>query len=112
DLISQPLLCPSVGTNARSQIDAVFARAGGASLQPIVDSHNSALLLTYVEQGLGIALTSLSPILMREFESRLAFREVSHLFESEEVILAQRERRYAAPHVDDFVRLVEACSKT
>lgn len=107
ELLQYPILCPNQGTNARRCIDGVLHRAGLAErLQLSLDSHNAGLLLSYVEQGLGVALTSVSPELIRAYKSKLAIRDVTNVFGSENVVLIQRARRVTLPHVDAFVALV------
>ena len=107
ELVKYQILCPSAGTNARARIDAVLKEAGLAGqIQLAMDSHNAALLLTYVEQGLGIALTSMSPELLKQYQSKLHLRDVSSIFGIEEIVLVQRKRRFTFPHVTAFVEIV------
>jgi molybdate transport repressor ModE-like protein len=106
-LLKHAVLCPSHGTNARARIDGVLAQAGlDGRIHFALDSHNAALLLAYVEQGLGVALTSMSPQLARRFKSKLALRDVSAHFGTEEIVLVERTRRFTLPHVDAFAQLV------
>ena len=108
ELVKFPILCPSAGTNSRIRIDTVLNKAGlSGQIQLALDSHNAALLLTYVEQGLGIALTSMSPELLKQFKTKLHIRDVSEIFGIEEIMLVQRKRRFAMPHVDSFVEIVQ-----
>lgn len=107
DLARYPLILPSIGTNSRKRIDAVLQQAGIADdVQLALDSNNASLLLSYVEQGLGIALTSMSPLLLKESSDRLACRDVCDLFGKEDVFLVQRQQRYPLAHIADFVNLV------
>ena len=73
-LIRYPLLFPSLGTNARQRIDAVLAVA---KLEERIDlafeSQNAALLLSYVEEGLGVALSSVSPELIERHSREAGF---------------------------------------
>jgi molybdate transport repressor ModE-like protein len=107
DLVRYPLILPSQGTNARDRIDAVLEKSGIAgTIQLALDSNNARLLLSYVEQGLGVALTSMSPILAKNFSEHLALRDVCDLFGKEEVLIVQRQQRYPLPHVNDFINTV------
>ena len=107
DLVRYPLIMPSEGTNARERINNVFEQAGIAeTIQLVLDSNNARLLLSYVEQGLGVALTSMSPVLAKNFSDHLALRDVSDLFGKEEVLLVQRQQRYPLPHTADFINIV------
>ncbi len=107
DLARFPLILPSEGTNARERINAVLEQAGIAdTIQLALDSNNARLLLSYVEQGLGVALTSMSPILAKNFSEHLALRDVGDLFGKEEVLIVQRQQRYPLPHTADFINIV------
>jgi len=107
DLLRYPLIIPSVGTNARQRIETVLQQAGMMDdIRWVLDSNNAGLLLTYVEQGLGIALGSMSPFLIKECADRLAFRDVCDLFGTEEVLLVQRKQRYPLAHVSRFAEVV------
>lgn len=107
DLARYPLILPSEGTNARERISAVLEQAGIADdIQLAMDSNDSRLLLSYVEQGLGVALCSMSPLLAKSYSERLAFRDVCDLFGKEEVLLVQRQQKYPLAHAADFVNTV------
>lgn len=107
DLARHPLILPSAGTNARSRIDEVFLNAGiSEEIQLALDSNNAGLLLSYVEQGLGIALTSMSPRLAESCSARLALRDVSDLFGKEDILLVQRKQRHPLSHATAFVNVV------
>ena len=101
------MILPSYGTNARERIDAVFVQADVADkIQLALDSNNARLLLSYVEQGLGVALCSMSPLLAKSYSTRLALRDVCDIFGKEEVLLVQRQQRYPLPHAAEFVNTV------
>ncbi len=109
DLMRHPLILPSVGTNARSRIDEVFARSGLAGkISVALDSTSANFQLGYVEQGMGIAMVSLSPVLGRTYAGRIQFRDVSDVFGREDVLIVQRQQRFPLKHVTDFIETVEA----
>jgi molybdate transport repressor ModE-like protein len=110
ELSKHPLIIPCVGTNGRQRIDAVLEEAGLTDkLQIAMQSYNTAVMLAYAEQGLGVALLSLSRRLMDVYKRRLRIQDVSHLFGHEEVIVVRRKARFAQErhrYVDEFVRLI------
>jgi LysR family transcriptional activator of glutamate synthase operon len=109
ELKRHPLILPSVGTNARTRIDEVFAKSGLAGkVHLALDSTSANFQLGYVEQGMGIALVSLSPVLKSTYSGRIDFRDVSEIFGREDVLLVQRRQRFPLKHVSDFVDAVNA----
>jgi hypothetical protein len=63
--------------------------------------------------GLGVALTSISPLLLRDLErgdgERLAWRDVSSLVGRDSVYVVRRMGRFLPQHVADFRdRVLEA----
>lgn len=105
--VAYPLVLPSVGTNARQRIDRALGEAGLADqVQLALDSNSASLLLTYVEQGLGVALTSISPELAAQYKKRVALIDLSSTLGEEEIILIERSRRFPLPHVQQFVDTV------
>lgn len=105
--VEYPLVLPSVGTNARRRIDRVLGDAGlNGRVQLALDSNSASLLLTYVEQGLGVALTSISPELAEQFKKRVALIDLSSVLGEEEIVLVERSRRFPLPHVRQFVEIV------
>ena len=107
DLAKFPLILSSRGTNARERVESVFQQAGlSDSVQLALDSNNAGLLLSYVEHGLGVALTSVSPLLQKSFADRIAFRDVCDIFGKEEITLVQRPQRYPLAHASVFIDVV------
>lgn len=107
-LIRYPLLIPSKGTNARQHIDAVFSLSGIEDrIDLAFDSQNISLLLSYVEAGMGIALSSMSPELVKQYSGNLNFRDVSERFGAEEVLVVQRQRRFELSQVKALIDILK-----
>lgn len=115
DLVGHPLLLPAEATNARTRIEDVLRKAGLFKKANIVlESSTSLVLGRYAEMGLGVALTSLSPMLIEELRSGslghtpLVVRELTNLFGEEPVVLAHRKGRHLLNHINEFRQLALA----
>ncbi|MEI6232833.1 MAG: LysR family transcriptional regulator [Planctomycetota bacterium] len=107
DVIRYPVLFPSQGTNARERIDSVLMNAKlNDRIDLAFDSQNASLLLSYAADGMGVALSSMSPELIKHFGAQLFFQDMSGRFGTEEVVLVQRLRRYELSHVAAFIAIV------
>jgi DNA-binding transcriptional LysR family regulator len=111
DIASFPLIVPSVGTNARKRIDDVFKHAGITDLQIMMESNSASVLLSYVDQNLGPALTSISPELLKQNKSNYTFKDVSSIFGEEEVVIVRRKIRFELPHVKEFAEFILGTKK-
>jgi molybdate transport repressor ModE-like protein len=112
-LSEQPLLLPNPSTNSRLRVDHCFAAAGVGEVKAVIESANALVLAGYVRMGLGVALTSISPLLLRDLErgegERVAWRDVSPLVGSDSVYVVRRMGRFLPQHVADFRdRVLEA----
>lgn len=110
DLAEHPLILPSAGANSRQRIDLIMNQAGHAErMQIAMQSYNTAVMLAYAEEGLGMALLSLSPRLMEMHKRKLIFQDLSKFFGNEEVILIRRKARFEnsnRQHIDEFAKLI------
>lgn len=117
NLVEHPLLLPAEATNARTRIEEVLRSAGFFEKANVVlESSTSLVLARYAEMGLGVALTSLSPILVEELRSGshghapLVVRELTGLFGSEPVVIAHRKGRHLLNHINEFRQLTLAAT--
>lgn len=118
DLVGYPLLLPAEATNARTRIEDVLQKAGLFGKANIVlESSTSLVLGRYAEMGLGVALTSLSPIMVDELRAGslghapLVVRELPSLFGEEPVVIAHRKGRHLLNHIHEFRQLALAALK-
>jgi LysR family cys regulon transcriptional activator len=111
-----PLVLSSEDTSDRSQVDLTFARAGLIDqLNVTISATRLPLITGYVALGFGVALLApgmaKAPRLKRG-QPTLVWRDVSHLFGHEDLMLLQRKGRFELPHVKAFRELVEAAYRT
>jgi len=112
DILDQPLVMPGPSTNSRAILDRVLREAGSdRSLNIVIESFNVSTIVRYVEVGLGVALVSISPALRKQLQAphrkpELCVRDLSALFGSESLVIAQRRGRLLLPHADAFRRMV------
>ena len=111
DLVKEPLLLSSPESSSHRQIRHVFAQAGLAEKMNVtMTATDRALLLGYVGMGLGVAIgtgsntATLGKPLPGEIET--VHRDLSGVFEYEEVVLIQRKGRFEFPHVQAFREIV------
>jgi DNA-binding transcriptional LysR family regulator len=117
NLVEHPLLLPAEATNARARIEEVLRSAGFFEKTNVVlESSTSLVLARYAEMGLGVALTSLSPILVEELRTGshghgpLVVRDLTGLFGSEPVVIAHRKGRHLLNHINEFRQLTLAAT--
>ncbi|MBI4621735.1 MAG: LysR family transcriptional regulator [Verrucomicrobia bacterium] len=111
-IAQHPLVLSSEDTSDRSQVDLTFARAGLLNrINVTISATRLPLITRYVALGFGVAL--LAPGMAKAPKPRrgqpvLVWRDVSHLFGHEDLVLLQRKGRFELPHVKAFRELVEA----
>lgn len=108
-----PLLFPAQSTNARFRVERIFREAGLLeSLDVVLESSAASVLARFVERNLGVAITSMSPLLANDLlqtppgHSALAIRDLSGIFGGESIVLAHRKGRHLLPHIAEFCQLI------
>jgi len=81
----------------------------------VMEANTKELLLDYVQLGFGVAVVSMSPVVMKrsaaDGRSHLVFHDLSRLFGHENIELFVRRARFQPPHEKAFCELLlEACS--
>lgn len=105
DLAKYPLIMPSVGTNSRSRIEAVFSKSIPLSkLNVAFEASTKSLLMQYVGMEFGIAIAPVSGGFKRqlEIEPLHAFVNLTHLFGYEHVAILRRRHRFESSHQAAF----------
>ena len=110
-IIEQPLILPFEESSSRKRVEDVFAKAGlGEKLNVTLTAGSLSLIMTYVAMGLGVSVVSASPSLEppqpAAGEQPIVFRELTHLFGTDEILLLQRRGHHEIPHVRIFRELV------
>jgi molybdate transport repressor ModE-like protein len=113
DIIRHPLVLLGEGSNSRRHVQQVFTAAGAWQKARIALTASSFdILAGYVRTGFGIAVTSVSPIILRQAAAGhpsyegIAFRDLSRSIGSEQVILANRRTGVELPHHRAFREIV------
>jgi DNA-binding transcriptional LysR family regulator len=111
DIVRHPLVLSVEQSSSHRQIRYIFTQAGlGGRMKVTTTATNRALLLDYVAIRLGITLcTSANDVKLPRpgpGECELSMRNVSALFDHEEVFLVQRKNRHELPHLRAFRELV------
>ncbi|MEK0445001.1 MAG: hypothetical protein RLZZ399_322 [Verrucomicrobiota bacterium] len=108
-----PLLFPAQATNARFRVERIFQEAGLLdALNVVLESSSASVLARFVERDLGVAITSMSPLLAHDLlrnspsPSPLHLRDLSGIFGTESVVLAHRKGRHLLPHIAEFCQLI------
>jgi molybdate transport repressor ModE-like protein len=114
DIIRHPLVLPGEGSNSRRHVQQVFDAAGVWRKARIALTASSFdILAGYVRTGFGIAVTSVSPIILRQAAAGhpgyqgILFRDLSRSIGTERVILAHRRSGIELPHHRSFREIVE-----
>ncbi len=114
-LARHPLVLPGEGTNSRVRVEEVFQRAGlTAKLDVVMTASSMPVLVNYVSMGFGISIASVSPAILQEARAGkadyagLEFRNLTHLFGEERVVLLARRGRLELPHVKAFQEILLA----
>ena len=101
DVVKEPLVVTARGANSRRGVEAVFGRYGLLDRMRItLDASHFDVLTEYVKLGFGIAVISVSPMVLHEAQGAgsrlqgLGFRDMTRLFGQEEVILLRRTKRF------------------
>jgi molybdate transport repressor ModE-like protein len=109
DLIRHPLLMPGEGSNSRRQVEEVLSAAGlWPKTRVALTASSFDIVAAYVRHGFGIAVTSVSPMILRAITEHhpnyqgIAFRDLSALFGREEVVIARRRNHHELPHHRKF----------
>lgn len=113
DLIKQPLVLPGSGANSRRHIQDVFEVAALWQKANIaLTASTFDIVVGYVRMGFGISITSVSPMILKEAAQGhssyrgVAFRDLSKLFGSEEVVVLHRKAKVELPHQRAFREIV------
>ncbi len=113
NLIGCPLVLAGESSSSRMQFETVIAQAGLRDRVNITMTASSlSLILNYVAIGFGSAIITV-PACEAAFpaksDSALVFRDVSHLFGSEQVTLLNHKGRHDLPHIAVFrAQVIEA----
>ncbi len=105
DLAKYPLIMPSVGTNSRGRIEAVFSESIPLpELNVAFEASTKSLLMQYVGMDFGIAIAPVSGGFKRqlELEPLHAFVDLTHLFGVEHVVILRRRHRFESSHQAAF----------
>jgi molybdate transport repressor ModE-like protein len=113
DILKYPLVMPGEGSNSRLQVQRVLEAAGmWQDARVAFTASTFDIVAGYVRSGFGIAVTSVSPLLLAEAEAGsltyrgIVFRDLSKLFREETVILAHRHAKIELPHHRTFREVV------
>lgn len=105
DLIKYPLVIPGEGSNARRHAQDVFeSSALWQDAKVALAASSFDIVVGYVRMGFGISVTSVSPMILKEAAQGhssyrgVAFRDLSKLFGSEEVVVLHRKAKVELPH--------------
>lgn len=105
DLAKFPLIMPSVGTNSRSRIEAVFSKAFPLKqLNVAFEASTKSLLTQYVGMDFGIAISPVSGGFRRHLEAdpMHKFVDLTHIFGLEHVTILRRRHRFESSHQAAF----------
>lgn len=111
NLARYPLIMPSLGTNSRSRVDAVFSEGLPATeLNIAFEASTKDLLIKYVSMDFGIAIAPVSPGLLAHTrsDSQSAIVDLSHLFGVEHIVILRRRHRHETLHQKAFREAVVA----
>jgi DNA-binding transcriptional LysR family regulator len=113
DLIKQPFVLPGTGANSRRHVQDVFeAAALWQKANIALTASTFDIVVGYVRMGFGISVTSVSPMILKEAAQGhssyrgVAFRDLSKLFGSEEVVVLHRKAKVELPHHLAFREIV------
>ena len=108
-----PLVMSGLGTNTRTRVDKVFAKAGLLDkLRIACETSTKDLLLQYVQIGFGIAIVPISPRYRAKSAApygdirELGFRDVSRVFGHEQIVILRRRHRREPQHQQSFRQTV------
>lgn len=105
DIVRYPLVLGTEGSLGRIRVDRVLEAQGLLQKRTIaLDTSNGALLSRYVELGLGVAITPLSPA--HPARRTLHVRPVVHWFGEEPVYLVRRKGAGELSHAKAFREIV------
>lgn len=121
ELVHYPLLLPGPSANCRPRLESLL-RAEGIwnDLQVVLECSFPIGLLDYVDTGLGITITPVSPALLKQSQhgrSRLpgkktVLRDISRVLGSEPVFFAKRRGWTETPIAEAFrLSLMTVCGK-
>ncbi len=109
DLVRFPVLLPGVTTNCRPRLERLLREAGvWERLQIVLECSFPGSLLEYVDSGLGIALTPLAPVLLKQGGSkplpgrRTRVRDLSGLLGKEPLFYVRRKGWVETPIATAF----------
>jgi DNA-binding transcriptional LysR family regulator len=112
-LAKYPLVMSSKGTNTRTRVDDVFAKAGLIDrLRIVCETSTKDLLLQYVQLEFGIAVVPISPRYKTQASSpynntgNLHFHDVSRVFGHEQIVILRRRHRREPEHQKAFREIV------
>jgi len=110
-IIEHPLILPFEESSSRKRVEDVFAKGGLSDrLNVTLTAGSLSLIMTYVGMGLGVSVVSASPSLQppppTAGEQPIVFRDLTHLFGTDEILLLQRRGHHEIPHVRIFRELV------